>query len=54
MITDASLPMAFQVIRDKDEKVLWAGKPARAPFLVSGLPFLMIKKTFDEQPRAAA
>ena len=40
MITDASLPMAFQVIRDKDEKILWAGKPTRAPFLVSGLPFL--------------
>jgi len=42
MITDASLPMAFQVIRDKDEKFLWAGRPAaRAPFLASGLPFLV-------------
>jgi len=42
MITDASLPMAFQVIRDKDEKLLWAGRPAaRAPFLMSGLPFLI-------------
>lgn len=41
MITDASLPMAFQVIRDKDEKILWAGQPARAPFLVSGIPFLI-------------
>ena len=41
MITDASLPMAFQVIRDKDEKFLWVGKPARGPFLVSGLPFLV-------------
>ncbi|HKN68129.1 MAG TPA: PH domain-containing protein [Gemmatimonadaceae bacterium] len=43
MITDASLPMAFQVIRDKDEKFLWVGRPAaRAPFLASGLPFLVI------------
>lgn len=42
MFTDSSLPMAFQVIRDKDEKFLWAGKPAaRAPFLVSGLPFFV-------------
>ncbi len=43
MITDSSIPTAFQVIRDKDEKLLWAGRPAaRAPFLVSGLPFLFI------------
>jgi Bacterial PH domain len=39
MITDASLPQAFQVIRDKDEKFLWVGMPARGPFLVSGMPF---------------
>jgi hypothetical protein len=42
MITDANLPMAFQVIRDKDEKFLWVGMPARAPFLVTGLPFLFV------------
>ena len=43
MITDASIPTAFQLIRDKDEKFLWSGRPAaRAPFLVSGLPFLLI------------
>ena len=41
MITDTSVPTAFQLIRDKDEKFLWSGGPAaRAPFLVSGLPFL--------------
>jgi hypothetical protein len=41
MITDASLPQAFQLIRDKDEKFLWAGMPARAPFVVTGIPFLL-------------
>jgi hypothetical protein len=41
MINDAYLPQAFQVIRDKDEKFLWVGMPARAPFLVSGIPFLV-------------
>jgi hypothetical protein len=40
MISDASIPLAFQAIRDKDEKFLWVGKPARGPFLVSGIPFL--------------
>ena len=41
MLNDAYLPQAFQAIRDKDEKILWAGQPARAPFLVSGIPFLI-------------
>ena len=40
MTLDVSLPQAFQAIIDKDEKVLWAGKPAGLPFLISGIPFL--------------
>ena len=40
MISDSSLPQAFQAIRDKDEKVLWTGQPDRLPFLISGIPFL--------------
>lgn len=41
MSSDVYLPEAFQAIRDKDEKFLWVGKPARIPFLVSGIPFLI-------------
>ena len=41
MLNDAALPQAFQAIRDKDEKFLWVGQPARAPFVVSGIPFLI-------------
>lgn len=41
MIDDASLPQAFQAIRDKDEQFLWVGMPARGPFVVSGIPFLI-------------
>ena len=40
MTLDVSLPQAFQAVLDKDEKVLWAGKPAGLPFLISGIPFL--------------
>jgi hypothetical protein len=42
MISDASLPLAFQAVRDKDEKFLWVGAPTRVPFLVSGVPFLIL------------
>jgi hypothetical protein len=40
MVSDPYLPDVFQAIRDKDEKLLWVGKPARVPFIVSGIPFL--------------
>ena len=41
MITDADLPKVFFDIRDKDERFLWVGKPARLPFVASGIPFLL-------------
>jgi hypothetical protein len=41
LMSDASLPQAFQAIRDKDEQFLWVGMPARGPFIVSGIPFLI-------------
>jgi hypothetical protein len=41
MLNDASLPQAFQAIRDKDEQVLWAGQPDRLPFVLSGVPLLI-------------
>lgn len=40
MVSNPYLPDVFQAIRDKDEKLLWVGKPARVPFIVSGFPFL--------------
>ena len=42
MFTDANIPPAFQAVRDKDERILWVGTPARLPFLVSGVPFLVL------------
>lgn len=41
MLTDRGLPAEFEAIRDPSEKVLWAGKPALVPFLLSGVPFLI-------------
>ena len=42
MFTNANIPQAFQAVRDRDEKILWAGAPARLPFLASGVPFLLL------------
>jgi hypothetical protein len=41
MINDASLPQAFQAVRDKDEQFLWVGAPAHVPFLVNGIPLFV-------------
>src|SRR5690348_16983532 len=41
MLSEPYLPDVFQAIRDKDEKFLWVGKPARVPFVISGIPFLI-------------
>ena len=36
------LPRQFEAVRDHDEHVLWTGKPARLPFVLRGVPFLMV------------
>ena len=41
MPRDYNVPSAFQAVLDRDERVLWVGAPARMPFLVSGIPFLI-------------
>lgn len=41
MLSEPYLPDVFNAIRDKDEKFLWVGKPARVPFVISGIPFLI-------------
>ena len=42
MPTNQNLPQEFNAVRDKDEQILWAGRPVLAPFLLTGIPFLMI------------
>ncbi|HHU83509.1 MAG TPA: PH domain-containing protein [Firmicutes bacterium] len=32
----------FEAVRDSDEEILWMGKPAFIPFILSGIPFLII------------
>jgi hypothetical protein len=42
MNTDIASAQLFEQIRDPNESVLWAGRPAFLPFLASGIPFLII------------
>ncbi|NJD77651.1 MAG: PH domain-containing protein [Candidatus Methanoperedens sp.] len=41
MLIDTSTPPQFEAVRDKDERILWVGKPAFIPFIMSGIPFLI-------------
>ena len=41
MLTDPNLPAEFEAIRDKNERLLWVGRPALIPFLLSGVPLLL-------------
>ena len=40
--TTDNLPPQFDAILDHDEQVLWVGNPTVIPFLMSGLPFLLL------------
>ena len=40
--TTDNLPPQFDAVLDHDEQVLWVGNPTVIPFLMSGLPFLML------------
>lgn len=42
MDTDFSTAQLFDQVRDPNETVLWAGRPAFLPFLASGVPFLIL------------
>lgn len=42
MTTDARIPPQFEAVRDKDEQIFWTGKPAFVPFILTGLPFLIL------------
>lgn len=42
MNTDFSSAQLFDQVRDSNESVLWAGKPAFVPFIASGIPFLLL------------
>lgn len=36
------IPQQFQQVKDSDEKIIWTGKPRFLPFLLTGVPFLII------------
>ncbi len=36
-----NVPQEFESIRDRDETILWIGRPELLPFLAKGLPFLI-------------
>ena len=40
MNTDIASAQLFEPVRDSNETVLWAGRPAFVPFVASGIPFL--------------
>lgn len=40
--TSGGLPPQFEAILDRDEKILWNGRPALLPFLATGVPFLIL------------
>lgn len=42
MNTDMASAQLFDQVRDANENVLWAGRPAFLPFVASGIPFLVI------------
>lgn len=40
--TTDNLPPQFGAVLDQDEKALWVGNPTLLPFLMSGVPFLIL------------
>ena len=40
--TTDNLPPQFGAVLDQDEKILWAGNPTLIPFLMSGVPYLIL------------
>jgi hypothetical protein len=40
--TTDNLPPQFGAVLDQNEKILWVGNPTLIPFLLSGVPFLII------------
>jgi len=42
MTTDLNLPPQFEAVRDRDEDILWVGKPNFVAFIIRGIPFLVI------------
>lgn len=42
MLTEKINLPQFEAVRDSDEEILWVGKPAFIPLILSGIPFLII------------
>lgn len=41
-MSQMNIPPEFDSIRDEDETILWSGQPKLVPFLMLGVPFLII------------
>lgn len=41
MKTSSNLPTQFEAIRDRDELILWIGKPNFTAFVIRGIPYLI-------------
>jgi len=42
MLTDKKIPPAFEAVRDQNEEIYWAGKPEFVPFILRGVPLLLL------------
>lgn len=42
MLTETNNLPQFEAVRDSDEQILWTGKPVLIPFILSGIPSLIM------------
>ena len=42
MLETAKVPPAFETVKDNDEVIYWSGKPEFIPFILRGVPFLVV------------
>ncbi|MCI0405402.1 MAG: PH domain-containing protein, partial [candidate division Zixibacteria bacterium] len=42
MLETAKVPPAFEAVKDNDEVIYWSGKPEFIPFILRGVPFLVV------------
>ncbi len=42
MLETAKVPPAFEAVKDSDEVIYWSGKPEFIPFILHGVPFLVV------------
>ena len=42
IVPDGNTLRLFEAVRDRDEQIFWTGKPAFLPFILRGVPFLLL------------